>query len=311
MKEESTKVSKAEFNTNSLVMKTEFPDLPSPRRGKVRDIYDLGDKLLIVATDRISAFDVVLPNGIPEKGRVLNQISKFWFEKTRDIIPNHLISTEIEEYPEVFWKYRDVLQGRSMLVKKAKPLPVECIVRGYISGSGWKEYQRSKSVCGIPLPDGLLESSKLENPIFTPSTKAEEGQHDENITFERTTEILGKELAERVKTISIALYSRARNIAEEKGIIIADTKFEFGIDEDSGELILIDELLTPDSSRFWPKDEYKPGGPQKSFDKQFVRDYLTGIGWNQKPPAPSLPPDVIEKTKEKYVEALRRLTGMN
>lgn len=292
-----------------VLMVTDFPEHPSPKRGKVRDIYDLGGKLLIIATDRISAFDVVLPNGIPNKGKVLNQISKFWFEKTADIVPNHLISTEVNEYPEVFRQYRDVLEGRSMLVRKTKPLPVECIVRGYISGSGWKEYQENGTICGIHLPKGLLDSAKLEIPIFTPSTKAEEGVHDENITFERTVEILGKELAEMVENASIAIYSRAGEIAERKGIIVADTKFEFGIDEDSGELILIDEILTPDSSRFWPKDEYLPGGPQKSFDKQFVRDYLTSINWNKKPPAPSLPPNVIEKTMEKYVEALRRLTG--
>jgi phosphoribosylaminoimidazole-succinocarboxamide synthase len=307
MKKESINGSKTELHKNSIVTKTEFPELPAPKRGKVRDIYDLSDKLLIVATDRISAFDVVLPNGIPQKGRVLNQVSKYWFGKTRDIVPNHLISTELNDYPEVLWKHSDVLEGRSMIVKKARPLPVECIVRGYLSGSGWKEYQKSRSVCQIPLPSGLVESSKLEKPIFTPSTKAEEGQHDENITFEKTVEILGKNLAERVKTISITLYNRAREIAEEKGIIIADTKFEFGIN-DGGELILIDEVLTPDSSRFWPKDEYQPGRPQKSFDKQFVRDYLTSIGWNQKPPAPSLPPDVVEKTTEKYLEALSRLT---
>ena len=307
-REKSIKDSKAELHKDSIVMRTEFPEIQPPKRGKVRDIYDLGDRLLIVATDRISAFDVVLPNGIPEKGKVLNQVSKYWFQKTRDIIPNHLISTEIDDYPEILWKHRDALEGRSMMVKKARPLPVECIVRGYLSGSGWKEYQRSRSVCAIPLPHGLVESSKLETPIFTPSTKAEEGQHDENITFEKTVEILGKDLAERVRTISIVLYSRGREIAEEKGIIIADTKFEFGINQDSGGLILIDELLTPDSSRFWPKDEYQPGRAQRSFDKQFVRDYLTSIGWDQKPPAPSLPPDVIEKTTEKYVEALRKLT---
>jgi len=291
-----------------VVMTTEFPGLPPPKRGKVRDIYDLGDKLLIVATDRISAFDVILPNGIPEKGRVLNQISRYWFEKTRDIIANHLISTEIDDYPKAFRKYRDVLEGRSMLVKKTKPLPVECIVRGYISGSGWKDYQRTGAICGIRLPQGLLESSKLESPIFTPSTKAEEGTHDENIPFERAVEILGGSLAALVKTTSIAIYSKARDVAEEKGIIIADTKFEFGIEEESGRLILIDELLTPDSSRFWPKDEYRPGGPQRSFDKQFVRDYLESINWDKKPPAPPLPAEIVEKTSEKYLEALRRLT---
>ncbi|MGQ0794401.1 MAG: phosphoribosylaminoimidazolesuccinocarboxamide synthase [Deltaproteobacteria bacterium] len=295
------------MSNENVILKTEFPDLPAPKRGKVRDNYNLGDRLLIVATDRISAFDVVLPNGIPQKGRVLTQISKYWFDKTGDIVSNHLISTDTADFPQEFSKYAPDLEGRSMLVKKTKPLPVECIVRGYITGSGWKEYQKSKSVCGIPLPSGLVDSSKLEEPLFTPSTKAEEGEHDENITFERTVEILGKELAEWVKSVSIALYSRARDIAEAKGIIIADTKFEFGIDQD-GRLILIDEVLTPDSSRFWPRSEYKPGGSQRSFDKQFVRDYLTSIGWNQSPPAPHLPPDVIEKTTEKYLEALSRLT---
>ncbi len=305
---ESIKYNKEPFQRDSIVITTEFKGLPPPKRGKVRDIYDLGTELLIVATDRISAFDVVLPNGIPNKGRVLTQISKFWFNKTSDIIPNHLISTDVGEYPEAFWTYRDFLQERSMLVKKTNPIPVECIVRGYISGSGWKDYQRSGSISGVPLPPGLLESSKLERPIFTPSTKAEEGKHDENISFGKVVEILGEELAHRIKKVSIDIYNRAMALAEKKGIIIADTKFEFGIDEDRGELILIDELLTPDSSRFWPKDEYRPGRQQRSFDKQFVRDYLISIGWNQKPPAPSLPQDVIEKTTEKYIEAFYRLT---
>ncbi|MCI0454369.1 MAG: phosphoribosylaminoimidazolesuccinocarboxamide synthase [Candidatus Dadabacteria bacterium] len=300
---------KEAFERNSIVLLTEFKGLPPPKRGKVRDIYDLGTELLIVATDRISAFDVVLPNGIPNKGRVLTQISKFWFNKTSDIIPNHLISTDVGEYPEAFWTYRDFLQERSMLVKKATPIPVECIVRGYISGSGWKDYKRSGSISGVSLPPGLLESSKLESPIFTPSTKAEEGKHDENISFGKVVEILGEELAHRIKKVSIDIYNRSMALAEKKGIIIADTKFEFGIDEDRGELILIDELLTPDSSRFWPKDEYQPGRQQRSFDKQFVRDYLISIGWNQKPPAPSLPQDVIEKTTEKYIEAFYRLTA--
>ncbi len=291
----------------NLVMETNFEGVEPPRRGKVRDIYDLGDKLLIVATDRISAFDVVLPEGIPGKGAVLNLISKYWFDMTTEIIPNHLISTEVDDYPEVFHKYRSDLEGRSMLVKKTDPLAVECIVRGYITGSGWKEYQKSESVCGIKLPSGLLESQKLENPIYTPSTKAEEGEHDENITFEQTIDIIGQEMAERVRDVSIALYSKARDIADTKGIIIADTKFEFGTD--NGELILIDEALTPDSSRFWPKDDYEAGRSQKSFDKQFVRDYLSSIGWDKNPPAPSLPQDIIDKSKEKYDEALRRLAG--
>lgn len=292
---------------DGVVMRTDFEGLKSPRRGKVRDIYDLGDKLLIVATDRISAFDVVLPEGIPGKGRVLNLISKYWFDQTNDIVENHLISTDVDDYPEVFRKYGNVLQGRSMLVKKTRPIPVECIVRGYITGSGWKEYRKSKSVCGIQLPEGLVESSKLETPIFTPSTKAEEGAHDENITFERASELVGRELAEKLRDLSVALYSRARDIAEKKGIIIADTKFEFGIDEETGNLVLIDEALTPDSSRFWPKDEYKPGGSQKSFDKQFVRDYLESLNWDKNPPAPSLPRDVVQKSSEKYHEALERL----
>ncbi len=287
-------------------MQTEFLGVGAPKRGKVRDIYDLGDELLIVVSDRISAFDVILPQGIPGKGAVLNQISKYWFNNTADIIPNHLISTEVCDFPHEFHAYADVLEGRSMLVQKTKPLPVECVVRGYITGSGWKEYQKSESVCGIALPSGLVESDKLKDPIFTPSTKAEEGEHDENITFEQTVELIGQELSEKVRDVSIALYSKARDIADKKGIIIADTKFEFGLDDD-GQLILIDEALTPDSSRFWPKDDYEPGRGQKSFDKQFVRDYLSSIGWDKNPPAPDLPEDVILKSSEKYHEALDRL----
>ena len=294
---------------NMIVMRTDFEGVKPPRRGKVRDIYDLGDRILLVASDRISAFDVVLPEGIPGKGKVLNMISKYWFERTSDIIRNHLISTDVNDYPKEFSRYREVLEGRSMLVRKTKPLPVECIVRGYIAGSGWKEYRENNSICGIPLPPGLLESSKLEEPIFTPSTKAEGGTHDENISFGRAAELIGMGLAERVRDASIALYSRARDIAEKKGIIIADTKFEFGIDEMTGELLLIDEALTPDSSRFWPMAGYKPGGPQRSFDKQFVRDYLESIDWDKRPPAPSLPPDVVRKTSEKYKEALERLAN--
>lgn len=295
--------------SNNIVMQTDFDGAGNPKRGKVRDIYDLGDKLLLVVTDRISAFDVILPNGIPNKGMVLNQISKFWFRQTMDLIPNHFLSSDVNDYPEVFQKYSDVLNGRSMLVKKTNPLPVECIVRGYISGSAWKDYKNSQSVCGINLPDGLQESSKLDKPIFTPSTKAEEGEHDENITFEKTVELIGKELAEKVKNISISLYSKARDIADDKGIIIADTKFEFGIDNTNGELILIDEALTPDSSRFWPKDQYKPGGSQPSFDKQFVRDYLSSIDWDKTSPGPELPEEVVKKTSEKYLEALNRITS--
>ncbi|MCK5710430.1 MAG: phosphoribosylaminoimidazolesuccinocarboxamide synthase, partial [Deltaproteobacteria bacterium] len=261
------------MNQVNIIMQTDFDGVASPKRGKVRDIYDLGNRLLIVVTDRISAYDVIMAEGIPGKGAVLNQISKYWFDRTKDIIPNHLISTEVDDYPQEFHRYRDVLQGRSMLVKKTSPLPVECVVRGYIAGSGWKEYKDSQSICGIPLPSGVLESGRLETPIFTPSTKAEIGDHDENITFEETVDLIGQELAEKLRDVSIALYSKARDIADEKGIIIADTKFEFGIDQDTGELILIDEALTPDSSRFWPKAEYEPGRSQKSFDKQFVRDY--------------------------------------
>jgi phosphoribosylaminoimidazole-succinocarboxamide synthase len=294
------------MSQDGVVMQTEFQGVGTPKRGKVRDIYDLGDKLLIVVSDRISAFDVILPQGIPGKGAVLNQISKYWFDNTGDIIANHLISTEVSDYPHEFHAYADVLSGRSMLVRKTKPLPVECIVRGYITGSGWKEYQQSESVCGITLPSGLVESDKLEKPIFTPSTKAEEGEHDENITFEQTVELIGQELSEKVRDVSIALYSKARDMADKKGIIIADTKFEFGLD-DSGQLILIDEALTPDSSRFWPKDDYEPGRGQKSFDKQFVRDYLSSIGWDKNPPAPDLPEDVIQKSSEKYREALDKL----
>ncbi|MGB7292001.1 MAG: phosphoribosylaminoimidazolesuccinocarboxamide synthase [Thermodesulfobacteriota bacterium] len=291
------------------ILTTEFNEIAPARRGKVRDIYDFGDKLLIVATDRISAFDVVLPNGIPGKGKILTQISKYWFDKTSDIVQNHLLSTSVEDFPEVIHRHRKFVEGRSMLVKKAKPFPVECVVRGYLSGSGWKDYLENGSVCGIVMEPGFVESSKLRCPIFTPATKAERGQHDENITFERMAGIIGRDVADYLKEISIALYDFGNKLAEEKGIIIADTKFEFGIDEISGDVILIDEILTPDSSRFWPKDEYSPGRPQKSFDKQFVRDYLSSIGWNKKPPAPVLPPEIVEKTREKYLEALQKFTG--
>lgn len=291
------------------IVTTEFKEIAPARRGKVRDIYDFGDKLLIVATDRISAFDVVLPNGIPGKGKILTQISKYWFDKTSNIVQNHLLSTSVEDFPEVIRRHRRFVEGRSMLVKKAKPLPVECVVRGYLSGSGWKDYLENGSVCGIVLEPGLVESSKLRGPIFTPATKAEGGQHDENITFERMAGTIGRDVADYLKEISITLYDFGNKLAEEKGIIIADTKFEFGIDEISGDVILIDEILTPDSSRFWPKDEYSPGSPQKSFDKQFVRDYLISIGWNKKPPAPVLPPEIVEKTREKYLEALQKFTS--
>ena len=292
---------------SQVVVQTDFKNLPLRGRGKVRDIYDLGDTLLIVATDRISAFDVVMPNPIPDKGMVLTQISRYWFEAVKDLIPNHLISTEVEDFPEVCRPYREILTGRTMWVRKAEPLPVECVVRGYLSGSGWGEYQTGGAVCGIPLPKGLVESSKLEEPVFTPATKAEAGAHDENISFERVGEIVGKERAELVREISISIYRRACQMADEKGIIIADTKFEFGM---SGEkLLLIDEVLTPDSSRFWPKDTYHPGGPQPSFDKQFLRDYLLTVDWDKAPPAPQLPQEIIEKTRERYLEALKRLTN--
>jgi len=286
---------------------TEFPALTLKGRGKVRDIYDLGDRLLIVATDRISAFDVVMPNPIPDKGRVLTQLSHFWFGLTKDIIPNHVLSTEVKDYPLECRPYEEILKGRSMLVVKTEVLPVECVVRGYLSGSGWEEYQKKGEVCGIRLPKGLRESSKLEEPIFTPATKAEMGLHDENITFEKVGKTIGENLAQRVKSISLAIYQKARDFAEQRGILIADTKMEFGVKDEK--LILIDELLTPDSSRFWPKDEYRPGGPQKSFDKQFLRDYLLSIRWDKNPPAPPLPEEIVRKTREKYMEAYERLVG--
>ncbi len=285
--------------SKDLLEKTGFGSLPEPFRGKVRDIFDLGGELLIVTTDRISAYDSILPNGIPGKGKVLNRISEFWFGKTGDIVDNHLISTDVDDFPHMFHAYADELEGRSMLVKKTRPLEIECIVRGYLSGSGWIEYKESGTVCGISLPDGLTESSKLETPIFTPSTKALEGDHDENISFEKAKEIIGADLAEEVRDISIQIYSMARDYAIGRGIIIADTKFEFGLN-DSGDVILIDEVLTPDSSRFWPADDYEPGRGQKSFDKQFVRDYLNSVNWDRVPPAPELPPDIVRKTKEKY-----------
>jgi phosphoribosylaminoimidazole-succinocarboxamide synthase len=289
------------------VYQTQFADLKLAGRGKVRDIYDLGGSLLIVASDRLSAFDVVLPNPIPRKGEVLTQISVYWFDQLKDIIGNHLISTDVSSYPEECQKYKNELEGRSMLVKKAKPLPVECIVRGYISGSGWKDYKQTGMISGIKLPEGMKESQKMPEPIFTPSTKEEAGKHDQTIDFEKTKEMVGKDTAEKVKSSSIALYKKASEIAAKKGIIIADTKFEFGMF--GGELILIDEVLTPDSSRFWPMDSYEIGKGQKSFDKQYVRDYLISIDWNQKPPAPELPEDVVKKTTEKYVEALEKLTA--
>jgi phosphoribosylaminoimidazole-succinocarboxamide synthase len=294
--------------TSQVVSMTELKTLKLKGRGKVRDIYDLGDRLLIVATDRISAFDVVMPNPIPDKGTILTQLSKFWFDMTKEIVPNHVISTEVKDFPEECRPYQKMLRDRSMLVMKMDVLPIECVVRGYLSGSGWEEYKKTGEVCGIPLPKGLLDSSKLEEPIFTPATKAEIGLHDENITFEKAEKIVGKDLAKRLRSLSLAIYKKARDFAEGRGIIIADTKMEFGIKDEK--LLLIDELLTPDSSRFWPKDDYRPGGSQKSFDKQFLRDYLLSIKWDKSPPAPQLPEEIITKTREKYLEAYERLVGM-
>lgn len=291
----------------SGIMKTDFPGLTLVSRGKVRDIYDVGSHLLIVATDRISAFDVIMPDPVPGKGEVLTRMSAFWFRKMEDIIPNHLVSTDPEEYPPSCAPYKNTLRGRSMLVKKAKPLPVECVVRGYLSGSAWADYSQGKAVSGITLPPGLKESSPLPAPIFTPSTKAPEGEHDLPISRQEMEEMIGKELAAKVIEVSCAIYERAAAFASQRGIIIADTKMEFGLSE--GSLMLIDELLTPDSSRFWPKADYQEGRPQQSFDKQFLRDYLLSIRWEKKPPAPSLPEEIIAKTSQKYREALRLIVG--
>ncbi len=293
--------------TTPLVLETNLQGLKPPRRGKVRDIYDLGDTMLIIATDRISAFDVVLPNAVPEKGRVLTQISKYWFGQTEKIVKNHVISTAVKDFPPACKPYAAILEGRSMLVKKTQPLPVECVVRGYLTGSGLKEYKVMGSVSGVKLPAGLTEASRLPEPIFTPSTKAEVGEHDENIDFNTVVKLIGKETADKIKSYTLSIYTKACEIAEPKGIIIADTKLEFGIYQ--GEVILIDEVLTPDSSRFWPRNDYKVGVSQKSFDKQFVRDYLLSLTWNQKPPAPVLPDDVVMRTSEKYLEVLKMLTS--
>jgi len=294
---------------NATMDKTHFPDMNLLYRGKVRDIYDLNDKLLIVTSDRISAFDVIMNDSIPDKGKVLTQISLFWFDKMKSIIPNHLLTAEVSQMPEICQPYASSLEKRTMLVKKAKPLPVECVVRGYISGSGWKSYQNDGTICGIQLPKGLKQSDALPEPIFTPSTKAEQGEHDENITFEAVINMIGKSTAEKIRDLSLEIYQEGRKYANEKGIIIADTKFEFGF-LDNGELVLIDEVLTPDSSRFWPKDQYQPGGPQVSFDKQFMRDHLEQLDWNKKAPPPELAQDIIDKTREKYIEAMTRLTGI-
>jgi phosphoribosylaminoimidazole-succinocarboxamide synthase len=290
---------------SGVVMETDFSDVKFLRRGKVRDIYEMEGYLLIVATDRVSAFDVVLPNGIAEKGKMLTQISLFWFRQMGDIINNHIVATEVKDYPSVLHKYNAVLEGRSMLVKRAEPMPVECIVRGYLSGSGWKEYEERGSVCGIKLPSGLLESSRLDDPIFTPSTKAEEG-HDKNISFDEMREIVGDTIAGQLKHTSLNIYGRAREVAERKGIIIADTKMEFGVCE--GKLILIDELLTPDSSRFWSAKEYQPGSGQDSYDKQIVRDYLLTLDWKKTYPGPVLPEEIIGKTAARYREIVEILT---
>jgi len=292
---------------SEIVFETDMPDLKLLKRGKVRDIYDMGDALLMVVTDRISAFDVIMPTPIPDKGKILTQISLFWFEVMKDLVDNHLIASEVDRYPKACRPYADQLRYRSMLVKKAEPLPVECVVRGYISGSGWKSYQSSGQVCGIPLPDGLKESDRLPETLFTPSTKEELGAHDINIDFDETVKRIGKERAEAVRSLSLAIYEKGVSLAAEKGIIIADTKFEFGLDQER--LILIDEVLTPDSSRFWPKDVYAPGGPQKSYDKQYLRDYLLSLDWDKTPPGPALPEAVVANTRRKYIEAFTRLTG--
>jgi len=288
-----------------VVLKTEMPDIGTPRRGKVRDIYDLGDYLLLVVTDRISAFDVILPNGIPDKGKVLTQLSIYWFKQMEDIIKNHIVATEIKDFPKKLHKYNAMLEGRSMIVKKAKPLPVECIVRGYLSGSGWKEYKERGTVCGTKLKEGLVECSRLDEPLFTPSTKAGEG-HDVNISFARTKEIVGGEVAEKLRDISIRIYTEGLEMAMGKGMVIADTKFEFGFCE--GKLMLIDELLTPDSSRFWSLKDYSPGRGQDSYDKQIVRDYLLTLDWDKTYPGPVLPDEIVEKTATRYREILEILT---
>lgn len=293
----------------SAETKLNLGNLKPLKQGKVRSLYDLGDQLLLVATDRISAFDHVFEEGIPYKGRVLTEISKYWFDHTKNIVANHLISMEVKDFPKEYQPYAEILQGRTMLVKKTKVLLVECIVRGYIEGSGWKDYQRTGSMSGHPLPEGLKRCDQLPHVLFTPSTKAEEG-HDENISIKQMKDIVGSEMGERLEKAAVDLYTHASQEARQKGIIIADTKFEFGID-DQGELILIDEVLTPDSSRFWPADQYQPGQGQPSFDKQYVRDYLESIGWNKEPPIPHLPEEVVQKTSEKYLEAYKLLTGKN
>ena len=290
----------------SVITSTDLPGIERVAQGKVRDVYAVGGDLLSVATDRISAFDCILPQGIPGKGRVLTQMSIFWFEFLKDLVPNHLIATDVSDFPAPLREFRDQLEGRSMLVKRCRMEPIECVARGYVSGSGWKDYKRTGAICGIPLPAGLRESDKLPQPIFTPASKAETG-HDENISFDEAASAVGTVTAELLRSLTLRIYAAAAQHAESRGIILADTKFEFGWHD--GELLLGDEVLTPDSSRYWPRDEYQPGGPQKSFDKQFVRDYLETLDWNKQPPAPPLPDDVIAKTSEKYHEAYERITG--
>jgi phosphoribosylaminoimidazole-succinocarboxamide synthase len=293
-------------DTAECLIETQIDAFPLWRRGKVRDVYDLGDRLLIVATDRLSAFDVVLPTGIPGKGKLLTQISLFWFRLLADVAPNHVITSDVADYGPQLQRYRDQLQGRSMIVTKTQVAPVECVVRGYLAGSGWKDYQRNGAVCGIALPGGLKESQRLDEPLFTPSTKAEQGQHDENIDFATVERILGRQRAAELRDASLEIYRRARTYAEARGILLADTKFEFGVKD--GGLVWIDEALTPDSSRFWPADGYAPGRSQPSFDKQYVRDYLETLAWDKRPPGPILPPEVVARTREKYREACVRLT---
>ena len=290
------------------IFETELPGIELYSRGKVRDIYSAGDYLVIVASDRLSAFDYILPTPIEDKGKVLTQLTIFWLDLIREIVPNHFVSADVSDYPQKFRPYRDQLEGRSMMVRRAKMIPVECVARGYISGSGWKDYQKQGGICGIPLPAGLCESQKLPQPIFTPASKAASG-HDENISFEQVARTVDPAVAEQLRTLTLRIYERAAEYAQTRGIIIADTKFEFGFVND--ELVLGDEVLTPDSSRFWPRASYRPGGPQPSFDKQYVRDYLESIRWNKQPPAPELPPEVARKTSEKYREAYRLLTGKN
>ncbi len=288
---------------DKVLLTTDIKEYPVFTRGKVRDVYDMGDKLLIVATDRLSAFDVVMQNGVPGKGKILTQMSLFWFRYVEDVVKNHLVATDVKDFPTNLQKYSEILKDRSVIVKKAKRFDIECVVRGYITGSGWKDYQATGKICGITLPKGLKESEKFKEPIFTPAYKAEQGEHDENIDFDKMIAVVGKPVAEKLRNLTINIYKKAGTYAESKGLILADTKFEFGLYD--GEIILIDEILSPDSSRFWPKSEYAPGRGQNSFDKQYVRDYLSSIDWDKKPPAPPLPDEVIQKTIGKYQEAYK------